>query len=84
MATAEPPLARLDGDDRTGAVGEALELHAVADDGEVRGLALALHAASQLGLDEVALIGLDRVEAGSGAADQPARGRHPSGPTVIW
>jgi hypothetical protein len=61
-----------------------LKFDPVADDGDVRGLPLALHAAAKLRLDEVAVIGLDGVEAGAGAKDESVRRRQPSGPTVIW
>jgi hypothetical protein len=83
LPAAEPPLARLDGLDRAGAVGEDLELHAVADDREIRCLALLLHPAAEVRLDQRAVIGRHRVEARARAKHQPAGRGQPSAPTAL-
>src|SRR5690606_24714347 len=83
LATAEPTLPRLDRLDRAGPVGQDLQPHTIADDGQVGCLSLLLHPAAQTRLDDVARIGLDGVEAGAGATHEPARGAHPSAPTTL-
>ena len=54
-----------------------------ADDREVGGLPFLLHAAAEAPLDQVPLVGGDRVEAGSSAQDQPPRQRHPRAPMAM-
>ena len=83
LSAAESCASRLDRHDGAGAVRPTFDRHPVADHGDVGALALLLQAAAELRLDRVAVIGLDRREAGTRTKHEPFDGRHPRAPTAM-
>ena len=83
LATAESPDAGLDRGDGAGAVGQPLDDDPVADHREVGALALLLHPAPQPRLDQLPVVGGDRVEAGARSQDETLGHAHPSAPNAI-